>query len=336
MVAKLCSRRDGSPFMNMLMIAPLCDSRGKIRYFIGAQVDVSGLVKDCTDLESLQQLIQREQSDNTSKNNDLRKKDEFQELSEMLNMAELEIIRKHGGRMHREYQDDDPDNTHSKTAHLPRLLLQEPSSDISPIHEKARGSGRLSGIYQNVSGKHFRCDALLTNYNQYFLIRPYPSFRILFASPTLRIPGILQSPFLERIGGSSRVRNELSTALAEGRGVTAKIRWLSRYDEEGRNRWIHCTPLIGSNGQIGVWMVVLVDDDQEINQRWRQAPPVRFPHRGKVYGSQVDSAGSIESSAGKQNVCSSGETSIRRMNQDRQDLSSSSVRSASPSYSVVI
>jgi hypothetical protein len=38
------------------MMAPLCDSRGKIRYFIGAQVDVSGLVKECYDLESLKRL----------------------------------------------------------------------------------------------------------------------------------------------------------------------------------------------------------------------------------------------------------------------------------------
>jgi len=119
---------------------------------------------------------------------------------------------------------------------------------------------------------------------QYLLIRPYPSFRILFASPTLRVPGILQSPFMDKIGGSARVRDELSTAMAEGRGVTAKVRWVSKVDEDGRNRWIHCTPLLGSNGQIGVWMVVLVDDDQALSRRWKQAPPVA-PHRGRVYGS---------------------------------------------------
>ena len=123
---------------------------------------------------------------------------------------------------------------------------------------------------------------------KYLLIRPHPSFRILFASPTLRVPGVLQSPFLDRIGGSSRVRDELSSALAEGRGVTAKVRWISKADEDGRNRWIHCTPLLGSNGQIGVWMVVLIDDDQELSRRWKQAPPVA-PHRGKMYTSPRDS-----------------------------------------------
>ena len=47
--------------MNLLMTAPLCDSRGKIRYFIGAQVDVSGLVKECTELESLQRLLEMQE-----------------------------------------------------------------------------------------------------------------------------------------------------------------------------------------------------------------------------------------------------------------------------------
>ena len=77
------SRRDGSPFVNLLMIAPLCDSRGQIRYHIGAQVDVSGLVKDCTDLESFQQLVMGpgdRQGLELNDNDDTPKKDEFQEV----------------------------------------------------------------------------------------------------------------------------------------------------------------------------------------------------------------------------------------------------------------
>ena len=104
---------------------------------------------------------------------------------------------------------------------------------------------------------------------------------------------------MNKIGGSRRVQDELTTAFAEGRGVTAKVRWVSKADEDGRNRWIHCTPLLGSNGQIGVWMVVIVDDDQELSRRWKQAPPVG-PHRGKIYGSSrhgQDPVGSKENYA---------------------------------------
>jgi hypothetical protein len=118
---------------------------------------------------------------------------------------------------------------------------------------------------------------------QYLVVRPAPSLRILFTSPSLRVPGILQSRFLDRIGGSNRVRDSLSDALADGsRGVTAKIRWLphavpdlENSYEEGRPRWIHCTPLLGQSGAVGVWMVVLVDEkESQPSRRFRQAPPI--------------------------------------------------------------
>ena len=138
---------------------------------------------------------------------------------------------------------------------------------------------------------------------------------------------------MDRIGGSSRVRDELSIALAEGRGVTAKVRWISRADEDGRNRWIHCTPLLGSNGQIGVWMVVLVDDDQELSRRWKQAPPVA-PHRGKVYASQRDGQSRVGSSA--ESVVGRGSGAGEHLNRTQQNQHTrnappaASVRSASP------
>lgn len=88
------------------------------------------------------------------------------------------------------------------------------------------------------------------------------------------------------------MRADLGAALAEGRGVTAKIRWLTRPDEdgegEGRPRWIHCTPLLGHSGAVGVWMIVLVDDDASApgassGRRFRQAPPVSNNIGGKEW-----------------------------------------------------
>lgn len=155
-------RRDGSPFMNLLMTAPLCDSRGIIRYFIGAQVDVSGLVKDCTEMESLERLLaeqeqeherERNGSDEDSDNRQVReRKDEFEELSEMLNMGELATVRRSGGRMHREMQDEVAETAPSAAAHRPRLLLKEPSGEASGMTgQLASASGKLRGVYQHVS-----------------------------------------------------------------------------------------------------------------------------------------------------------------------------------------
>lgn len=80
---------------------------------------------------------------------------------------------------------------------------------------------------------------------------------------------MLQSSFLARIGSSTAVKDELVEAMMQGRSVTARIKWVTRFNTEGRNRWVHCTPLIASNGQVGVWMVVIVDDDEEALINWR-------------------------------------------------------------------
>jgi len=145
-------RRDGSPFLNLLMVAPLVDSRGTIRYFVGAQVDVSGLAKDCTDLEGVQRLLMRQDLANDAEKDaqaDDEKKAEFQSLSEMFNIAELETVRRHGGRMHRE-QIDNSDETYG--APRPRLLLKDPSNETYKQDEpRIRENGKLAGVYQNVS-----------------------------------------------------------------------------------------------------------------------------------------------------------------------------------------
>ncbi|RSL75910.1 hypothetical protein CEP51_010446 [Fusarium floridanum] len=292
-------RRDGSPFMNLLMVAPLYDSRGVVRYHLGAQVDVSGLVKECSGLDSLSRLMQRENPEQYPGEAPVQhhadhNKDEFRELAEMFNLSELKTVRESGGALHRMHQEEVKNSdTMPANWNRPRLVISDDASinrrPSDPIlHESVntyRG-GRLSGIFQH-----------------YLLVRPYPNLRILFASPSLRVPGMLQSPLLSRIGGSDRVRDTLSHAFADGHGITAKIRWLSRSDMQaqshharvmnheshgegggqpppasrGRSRWIHCTPLQGSNGAIGVWMVVLVDDDSEPSARntRREAPPVQ-------------------------------------------------------------
>ncbi|CAF3471913.1 unnamed protein product [Fusarium graminearum] len=293
-------RRDGSPFMNLLMVSPLYDSRGIVRYHLGAQVDVSGLVTDCAGLDSLSKLLNRENPENerypgeNAHKEKEQKTDEFRDLAEMFDLTELRTVRESGGAFHRTRQQD-LRQTDAAPANWskPRFVFEDDAT-ISrrlsdPILQDTAAmsfGGRLSGVY-----KH------------YLLVRPYPSLRILFASPSLRVPGMLQSSFLSRIGGSDRVRETLTQAFAGGNGLTAKIRWLSKTDmnhknhgeggqappaNPGRNRWIHCTPLLGSNGAVGVWMVVLIDDESDeafIRGMRRDAPIVQPAPRPK---SRVD------------------------------------------------
>lgn len=151
-------RRDGSPFMNLLMIAPLMDSKGQIRYFIGAQVDVSGLVKECTELDALARLVEQEENPELAAEEEREnRKDELQSLTEMFNHTELEMVRKFGGSMHRDYVDDS--DRESIVSHRPRLRLNDPTTDLlqrpsrqlrDSTESNERFNGRLEGVYQNV------------------------------------------------------------------------------------------------------------------------------------------------------------------------------------------
>lgn len=77
-----------------------------------------------------------------------------------------------------------------------------------------------------------------------------------------------------QIGGSQRVRDDLEHALEVGRKVTAKVQWISKPAQLTRPRWIHCTPLLGINGLIAVWMVILVDDVEE-EEKGHAHEPIR-------------------------------------------------------------
>lgn len=88
------------------MCSPLYDDKGNLKYFIGAQVDVTGLVQDGRGIESFRQLLQRDQHPPTEtmseysaqhKNSWLTRKakealDNLQELSIMFSQEESEIV----------------------------------------------------------------------------------------------------------------------------------------------------------------------------------------------------------------------------------------------------
>ena len=87
---------------------------------------------------------------------------------------------------------------------------------------------------------------------------------------------MLQSSFLNRIGETGPKRDNIINAMKTGRSVTARIKWMTKFNDQGRHRWIHCTPLLANNGQIGVWMVIVIDDDDEHSVRWQGNWPTNY------------------------------------------------------------
>lgn len=182
--------------MNLLMVAPLYDSRGVVRYQIGAQVDVSGLAKDCAGLESLERVVDKYEGgiedngapENAREYRQIRGKDEFRELAEMFNPAELKTVREAGGTMYRIHQDEISETDGGSNWHKPRILIRDealpttgpPESILTSI--ASSGGGRLSGVFEH-----------------YLLVRPHPNLRIVSSIrsslPSGFSSSILLSPF---------------------------------------------------------------------------------------------------------------------------------------------
>jgi PAS domain S-box-containing protein len=147
-------RRDGSPFMNLLLIAPLYDNKGAVRYFLGCQIDVSSLIEDGRGLESFANLLARDRSE--SRFGDSLKKDPKHMLGEfgaVLNDEEANIV-KNRTRSFSEGLTTRPGTAMSGSVRAPRrrLGMDDAVSDrhLWP-HPSLGPSGRLPGVYQNVS-----------------------------------------------------------------------------------------------------------------------------------------------------------------------------------------
>ncbi|KAI0515374.1 hypothetical protein F5B22DRAFT_656057 [Xylaria bambusicola] len=286
-------RRDGSAFMNLLMIAPLYDNRGNIRYHLGAQVDVSGLLKECAGLgSSIWELITQRHAQSDTYSGDCRQeiedsrasKDILGDLAEMFSLSELKIVQglgETGHDRHSEKTNSVGQSSSGTDSKLQVFIKDEAMAIEAPMANSISSSGLTPLTSSSLTE---RSQGMIEHY---LLVRPFPSLSILFVSPSLRVPGILQTPFMSRIGGAQSTRDTITQAFKDGSGVTIKVRWLTRplaagrnanittttlSPDQGRSRWVHTTPLFGVDGAIGVWMVILVDGEEK--QRLLSAPPV--------------------------------------------------------------
>ncbi|CAD6502469.1 BgTH12-05061 [Blumeria graminis f. sp. triticale] len=285
-------RRDGTPFANLLMVSPLYDDKGNVRYFIGAQIDVTGLILDGLGLDSFRGMLYKsvpqistapsENLDNS--NHDVRPSisaqsnynkvcdplDKLTDLSLMLSLDESEVVTKNilsGAPHHLDTESITSDGCSIRSM-LPTNKMARQNRRIIDAHDSDIHMGQSAAEGNNAAINR----AFLGAYRHYLLVRPYPSLQIIFASPTLRLPGLLRTPLFTKIGGSPTVLSSLEDAFRDGASVTARILWLPKHgypaNSKARRRWIRCTPLLGSDERVGVWMIVLVpaDGDEDINR----------------------------------------------------------------------
>lgn len=153
-------RRDGSPFMNLLLIAPMYDNKGNVRYFIGAQIDVSSLIEGGKGLASFAQLLKEDRStehhsDSSSGRDPM---ELLAELGQMLKEPEADFVM---NKMRGNSQSSSRSGSSTPQPKRPsnrRFLSMDDSSDGRPGSSKKAlwpdadlgRSGRLPGVYRNV------------------------------------------------------------------------------------------------------------------------------------------------------------------------------------------
>lgn len=134
-------------------MAPLMDSLGHVRYFIGAQIDISQLLEGGNGLESFKQLLEQDQeaiqkAENPDPIEHKPSLKLLRELGDLLNDEEIEVVRHREGRRN---SLDSNASTPTRTAFPNRRLLGMDEPDCPVWPPSAFGpSGRLPGVYQNV------------------------------------------------------------------------------------------------------------------------------------------------------------------------------------------
>lgn len=157
--------------MNLLMTAPLYDNRGTIRYFIGAQVDVSGLIEEGRGLDSFARCLEdralhRQRDSDRAQESPLKKSLRIlNEFGQMLSLDESSSFQPHSRSSSMHSKDNASATNRSARgttgrrelgAKYPRRVLgnddKEEEDEQSPWTFASIGpSGKLPGVYQNVS-----------------------------------------------------------------------------------------------------------------------------------------------------------------------------------------
>ncbi|KIX95177.1 uncharacterized protein Z520_09093 [Fonsecaea multimorphosa CBS 102226] len=282
-------RRDGRAFMNLLMIAPLHDDKGNVKYHIGAQVDVTGMVERGKEFEGLKRYLttrEMERREKEVRRNRINGDDQdvqkpkalakLRDLSEMFDLEESIVVRSSGRTTPKSREDDERSVASSRK--VPRRVFGDgdatsENDDEDPAEEEDKAWELGQSGQSGLSGK------LPGVYDSYMLVRPAPSLRVVFVSSVLRrrVGNIIQHPFLSHVAASANTLKGLKESFSVGVPMSAKINLLLEAGDRkdgtvtrggnkiqdaglGRVCWISATPLLGSDDKIGVWMVVIVEN----------------------------------------------------------------------------
>jgi len=134
--------------MNLLMIAPLYDNKGTVRYFLGCQIDVSSLIENGRGMDSFAQLLAQDRAESRFGGEPDRTPTHLLgELGSLLDGNEIESMR----RRSRSHSMDTGRSTPLGQLRGGRRILGMDEPEQLWPNPSLGPSGRLPGVYQNVS-----------------------------------------------------------------------------------------------------------------------------------------------------------------------------------------
>ena len=173
-------RRDGTPFINLLMVAPLFDNKGRVRYFIGCQIDISNLIDGGRGLESFRRLLAQDKIGGTfdlgSSKSSLNALDE---LGHFLSEEEMRsVLRRSSDNI------ESGRTTPARPGTARRYIgMDDPMEQNMWSATHYGPSGRSPGVYQNVGSLNFRIRRLLIGRSIFLYDRTH-----LYELPSLHPP----------------------------------------------------------------------------------------------------------------------------------------------------
>ena len=138
------------------MCVPLRDQSGKVRYYLGAQLDITGLVNDCTGLATLKKIVERNNEHRKHvTNRDVPKetlqRDEFEQLSEAFNPQELEKLITLSRRQQLQYEEGVIYTSSENRQRGDDSTLRTPLADLDNSFQlNGQGSAPPLGYYKTV------------------------------------------------------------------------------------------------------------------------------------------------------------------------------------------
>ncbi|KAH7258544.1 hypothetical protein MRS44_009946 [Fusarium solani] len=166
-------RKDGTPFWNLLFLCPLLDTAGKLKFYLGAQIDVSSSIEGADDLVKMLGYGAAEEDKVSTDRNSSRwgGSDGSQcdpEPEDPIGMKPIQLKAPKKGGFFKSFKKVPPPPLSPPSS--PRRSSDRPRSSAGPIFEKTYSTRT---VLKRLSTQP---DMLMTTYSRYMILEHVPSY----------------------------------------------------------------------------------------------------------------------------------------------------------------